>query len=480
VGFLAAFTWAPHLPDSLWLDETLTAWVIQGSFGEMIERSVDYQSQSAYYVFLWFWTRVVGSSEVALRLPSLLSALGACAILAQLGTRWTRDRETGLLAMVILASTWSVFRESVDARSYMPGLFVLLCVVLFLVRWLDTGRWWDACLCGAFAGLTPHFHLFLVLTYPAFFAYAALRWHRSRGSIAQLAVVGSLLLIGALLFLPFLQTIVANGSDYSVAPRPDWISLCRVFVFVAPVAGLLVGLCASGVLVSTRADATEPIPDRTEPISREVGVLLALWMLAPLLILYSVSVSTDKSVFLERFLMPAIPAVCLFYAFAVRAIPARTARVLAMVVIALASFVTNVRPQDDFRGAVRFVNQFAAEDVSVPTLFASGLIEGQHESWLRDPSHAAYLQAPMAYYPLDGPLVTLPRRLRGQAIGIEIVDPILESSRRFATIEWTGNGAKILQWLVPRAEEAGFRVTVRTYGTVRVALFNRTGRKRHE
>ena len=82
---LAAVSWVPHLPDSLWLDETLTFWVVRDGLAETLERTIHFQPQPAYYVFMWFWTRIAGFSEVALRIPSLIAALAACIALAKLG-----------------------------------------------------------------------------------------------------------------------------------------------------------------------------------------------------------------------------------------------------------------------------------------------------------------------------------------------------------------------------------------------------------
>ena len=49
VIFFAAVCWMPHLPSSLWLDETLTYWVVKDGLAEAIDRGVHYQPQPAKY-----------------------------------------------------------------------------------------------------------------------------------------------------------------------------------------------------------------------------------------------------------------------------------------------------------------------------------------------------------------------------------------------------------------------------------------------
>ena len=480
VLLLAATSWVPHLPSSLWLDETLTFWVVKDGLAETLERSVTYQSQPAYYVIMWFWSQVFGTSEVSLRIPSLLAALGACVALAKVGTSLSGDRETGLLGMIVFASTWNVFRESVDARSYMLGLAVLLCVVLCLSRWLERGRWLDTVWVGSLAASLPHLHIFFVLTFPALFLYTALRWSTTRANVRQIGLIAAFLLFGALLFIPAAATLGENSGSYSFVPRPQWSSLFAVFAWGPPVAGLLAGTCLAGLLgsrVIVRPDPTErsSIAPSAKPISREVALLLATWIFVPLLLLFFVSMFSEISIFLARYLIPAVPAVCLLYAVALRAIASPPARIVAVVVIALASFVTHDRPLDDFRGAARAVNEFVAGDSSVPVLLASGLIEGENEAWLRDPVRADYLISPTEYYPMHGRVLPLPRKLQGQPIANEIVEPILRKAGPFVAVEWYGNGARIMNGLIARAERAGYRVVKRGFGGVRVAFFRFVG-----
>lgn len=479
---LAAVSWVPHLSASLWLDETLTYWVIRDGLAETLERTVNYQPQPAYYIFMWFWTRIFGLSEIALRIPSLIAALAACVAIARLGSRLTRDRETGLLAAVVFASSWNVFRESVDARSYTLGLLVLLCLALSLIRWIEEGRWRDAWLCGLLAAVLPSLHVFFVLTYPALALYGLSRSSQARCSPKQMGLFALLLVVGALLFLPVGLALLDHGGSYSFVARPRWGDLFSVFVWGPPVAGLLFGIGLAG-LMKPPADAEsekggERPPATSIEIPIESAVLLATWMFVPLFLLFAVSITTEMSIFFGRYLIPAIPAVCLFYAIALRSIARGPARIAAVGVIALASFLLFDRPPDDFRGAAIAVNEFTERDGSTPILLASGLIEGEDVNWLGDPTLAAYLNAPVEYYPLDGRMVTMPRRLHGHPMAGPIVDPILRTADRFVAIEWFGNGARIMQSLSRLATAAGYKIVYRGFGGVRVAFFTRKGGER--
>ena len=206
---------------------------------------------------------------------------------------------------------------------------------------------------------------------------------------------------------------------------------------------------------------------------REGAHLLGAWLLVPLLLLFGVSVLSEHSVFLPRYLIAAIPALALLYARALRALPSGPARVVAAVTVVAAALATNERIPEDFRGAARAVREFTAGDEATPVLFASGMIESQDEAWLRDPELADYLAAAAAYYPLGGRVVTLPRRLLGPAEAGEFLAPILGEAARFSVVEWSANGADVLARITPVATRAGYDVEGTRFGAVRVAFFTR-------
>jgi len=68
------------ITQSLWLDELSTWWCVQAGPREISSRVISFQGQSPLYYFLaWGSTAMVGQTEVALRLPSLLASLATAA-----------------------------------------------------------------------------------------------------------------------------------------------------------------------------------------------------------------------------------------------------------------------------------------------------------------------------------------------------------------------------------------------------------------
>src|SRR3989338_10999322 len=66
------------LNQSLWLDEAIEWWAVR-SFG-LRELLTGYMvgdfNPPGHHVLMWFWVRVFGESEIALRLPSVVFGVG--------------------------------------------------------------------------------------------------------------------------------------------------------------------------------------------------------------------------------------------------------------------------------------------------------------------------------------------------------------------------------------------------------------------
>ena len=83
-----------------------------------------------------------------------------------------------------------------DARPYALGTFVLAISVLFLVRWLDYGRWRDALLFAVLASLLWWVHLIFWPFYLIFAVYGFFRILRKESRASSLQAFAVCALIG--------------------------------------------------------------------------------------------------------------------------------------------------------------------------------------------------------------------------------------------------------------------------------------------
>jgi mannosyltransferase len=94
----------------------------------------------AYYFLIHFWTRIAGTSELALRLPSVLAMAGAAALTGELGRRLF-EPATGAVAGVLLCLMPNTSRYAAEARPYAFACFFALLALLLLHCALDRPGW---------------------------------------------------------------------------------------------------------------------------------------------------------------------------------------------------------------------------------------------------------------------------------------------------------------------------------------------------
>ncbi len=155
---------------SLWRDEAATISGSQRPLGAIMSLTLHQDAvHGAYYLLMHAVIAVAGTSETALRSPSLIAMCLAAGLTAALGRRLAQRSGlpapalTGLLAGLLLAAVPLTTRYAQEARPYaLATLFAVLATYLLVrasagVRW----PWWAGY--AAALTLTGLFNLFAVL-----------------------------------------------------------------------------------------------------------------------------------------------------------------------------------------------------------------------------------------------------------------------------------------------------------------------------
>ena len=103
---------------SLWRDEGATLIAVHRSLPQLL-RMLGHADvvHGAYYVLMWFETRVAGTGTLALRFPSAVAMAVAAGVIAVLGRRLASTR-AGLAAGLVFAALPTVTWYGQNARSY--------------------------------------------------------------------------------------------------------------------------------------------------------------------------------------------------------------------------------------------------------------------------------------------------------------------------------------------------------------------------
>jgi hypothetical protein len=129
----SVLTWLIPIGSPLRVDETGSYWHISAGLAEIWPRRFLSLSFPAYSYILWFSTKLIGTSETALRMPSIVAMLGAV-YLFYLAARELVDHEFAMIAAVFFALDPTVYFEAIDARPYGFAMLLTNAAILALVR----------------------------------------------------------------------------------------------------------------------------------------------------------------------------------------------------------------------------------------------------------------------------------------------------------------------------------------------------------
>jgi hypothetical protein len=128
----------PLLGESLWYDEAFTARIATLPLDALPAAVAADVHPPGYYSLVWLWAHLIGSSALALRLPSLVFGLLSIYLVYRLVLAYGRPENEARLAALLLAMLPSAVYYADEARSYT----LLLCLVLGALLALARDRQW--------------------------------------------------------------------------------------------------------------------------------------------------------------------------------------------------------------------------------------------------------------------------------------------------------------------------------------------------
>lgn len=288
---------------SFWVDESFTARAVHMPVDWLVDR----QYHALYYLLLKPWVAVAGTSEAALRFPSVLATMASCALLVVLGRR-LYDRRVALVAGVLLALSPFAVKWSQQARGYSFVVALAVGATLLLLRALERGSRWSWALYGlAFTALVVWHPVPGVLLAPAHLVLLAQRRDRvlPHGLLAGVVVLG--------LAVPWAAVVAMRSTGEGVAM--DWLT------FPSADTAVWALLDASGAVGVGLALSVFGLWGLRRSGERGHAPWLATWAFGPFALALLVSVS--RPIYLDRYLIVAAPAFALLAALALTSLSPR-------------------------------------------------------------------------------------------------------------------------------------------------------------
>ena len=273
-GLLVAGLWLPSLVSSLWVDEAGTWWVIADGVHQVVQRAEAVQGQSPlFYLLLWSWVHLAGHSEVALRLPSVVSSLASAWFVYLIAKRFF-DKEVGRLAVIAFVAWNLVAFEASNARPYALGTLLVTGAAWALIAWLDRGGIRRAIVFVLLAALVPYVHPFLALIFFPYAIYAVLRARDGSAAVSAKSLVAAAVSI-VVLVAPICVQLIALARRRDELSTSQTVSMSLILTMLIPTA--LIATALFILLLSARV----PIRFTPSAVSTPTKYLLISWLLIP-------------------------------------------------------------------------------------------------------------------------------------------------------------------------------------------------------
>jgi hypothetical protein len=457
---ISVSTWFIVIRAPLWLDETVSIYLIEGGFAGIMSRHV-WPDAPAYSCLLWLWTRVMGTSEIMLRISSVLPMLAAVYLL-YLAARELFDRDVAIIAAIVFCLHPIIIFAAIDVRPYAFAALIVNATILALIHLRHNESNWLAALFGLLAAGIVEFQLLFAAVLPALAICFIVSKLGSRSALwRQFSIALVVFAVACLPAIPRLEYMMhTTGTHvFSEAPRLGQL-LSTISIGGLGIVLLVFALAAAfGRRLHVKANGWTVL-------------LCTSLALVPLVILFVLSVGTSIHVFVPRYRLGAVPGIALSWALVASWIDSRALRGLfASTLVLVAAFVCLTsasfhRHMYSWKYALAVAEKNASAD-NAPVLICSDIPEADY---MRMPVGSAIEKSgilpPLSYYKLTVPVIPLPRALNAEAMraGSAFLQQAAQRHQHFlalADVQSYGT----LDWLSNKAAE--------TYSIRRLGIFNR-------
>lgn len=441
-----------HAP--LFLDETGAYWQISAGLSHIWARQ--YITFPAYSYILWLFSKILGTSETALRIPSFLAMLGAAYLFYRIA-RELFDRDTAFLATILFCIHPIVIFASTYIRPYAFAVLATNAAILVLLKLRHSQSNRLAALFGFLSASVLWFHYLFGAILPALvLCFFVLKADNRKTMWRQFGIALGAFTLACLPMIPGLRFLFGTAATHASELPPKLNDFIQTFGpgWLPFFVGAFLLALVVALITSRKSDTSSRLE------GRQILICLSL-ALIPILILYGLSAETSIRVFAVRYRLVAVPGIALCWGLIIKRYLFRPIGLLFVAaIVVVTSFIyigapNATHPQRTWKYAMAVVEKNAAPD-NAPVLISSDYIEAEYAVM---PTGSAEIKnsrffTPLSYYHLSVPVVGLPITLDKQAIriGSQFLAKATSKRQRFLAVQNEQLGSyQLLDWLKKQA-----------------------------
>jgi len=394
-----------NLNQSLWLDEAVQAITAQKSLTYIFQEIIGDFHPPLYHFLMHFWVRIFGSSEIALRMPSVLFGVGTVLVINELTNyglrikKMTKLRINGLLVAIFLATAPFHIYYSQEARMYSLVTFLATASMYFFIKIIHELTNYELRINGLYLG---YFISTLCLIYSDYYGFLIVLAQIIGGLIifrknfnfyiSKFLYIYLTIFLFYLPWLPFLITQFKTGLTATTS-LPEWGNLVnssfikalpltfvkfaigRITVFDKRIYGLIVGFLGLGYgWLILRGIKRGKLFNCSS-----IQLLIGLWLIVPIFIAWLISLFIPN--YQPFRLLLVLPAFYLLLSFGVSSINNKMIRnIIAGIIIGVNLISLGVyffNPyfwREDWRGVASYIRKEKISMVISSDTFAWPLV----------------------------------------------------------------------------------------------------------
>ncbi len=335
--------------EGLWYDEALTALSLRLPFSDMVSERLSAGHSPLYFSLLYPVSKVFGTGEIALRLPSAVASIISLFVFWRLAQRLFSDLETVTVSSLFFALSAMNIYFGQEARMYAFCVLSVLCSFLFLIRALDGNRTvsWICHTIAAAAAI--NFSSSVIPVVFAQLAYVLIRRERVLQYLLSLGMIALLYLpmglfylrVGKLHFIEWLAPVTAKTFleifyGFGFRPVPSMGGTWIHFSVARALEILSIYLAGALLFWGAVASFSGFTAKETGAGEKNSAIVLLLWLFLPLVLEYVYSVMRQPMLGPKRYVIALSPAYYLLLVLGLRNIPLkRVRRTAALVIVVL-------------------------------------------------------------------------------------------------------------------------------------------------